>query len=61
MSVFIGGLISITLFYILILFVGIWAGKKQKSTESNPDTEELMLAGRNIGLLVGAFTMTGLI
>jgi len=41
--------------------VGIWAGKKQKSTESNPDTEELMLAGRNIGLLVGVFTMTGLI
>ena len=61
MSVFIGGLISIALFYILILFVGIWAGKKQKSTESNPDTEELMLAGRNIGLLVGVFTMTGLI
>ena len=61
MSVFIGGLISIALFYILILFVGIWGGKKQKSTESNPDTEELMLAGRNIGLLVGVFTMTGLI
>ena len=61
MSVFIGGLISITLFYVVILFVGIWAGKKQKSTESNPDTEELMLAGRNIGLLVGVFTMTGLI
>jgi solute carrier family 5 (high affinity choline transporter), member 7 len=61
MSVFIGGLISIILFYIIILFVGIWAGKKQKSTETNPDTEELMLAGRNIGLLVGVFTMTGLI
>jgi high affinity choline transporter 7 len=59
MSVFIGGIISIIIFYILILAVGIWAGKKQKSTEKNPDTEEIMLAGRNIGLFVGIFTMTG--
>jgi high affinity choline transporter 7 len=59
MAVFIGGLISILVFYALILAVGIWAGKKQKSTEKNPDTEEIMLAGRNIGLIVGIFTMTG--
>ena len=59
MSVFVGGLISIIIFYVLILGVGIWAGKKQKSTEKNPDTEEIMLAGRNIGLIVGIFTMTG--
>ena len=59
MSVFIGGLISIIVFYALILGVGIWAGRKQKSTEKEPDTEEIMLAGRNIGLVVGIFTMTG--
>ena len=59
MSIFIGGIISIIIFYILILAVGIWAGKKQKSTEKNPDTEEIMLAGRNIGIIVGVFTMTG--
>lgn len=59
MTLFIGGIISVIIFYILILAVGIWAGKKQTSTESNPDTEEIMLAGRNIGLLVGIFTMTG--
>ena len=59
MSVFIGGLISIIVFYVIILGVGIWAGRKQKSTEKNPDTEEVMLAGRNIGLIVGIFTMTG--
>ncbi|CAF0796973.1 unnamed protein product [Brachionus calyciflorus] len=58
MSVFVGGLISVIIFYLLILAVGIWAGKKQKSTEKNPDTEEIMLAGRNIGLIVGIFTMT---
>ena len=60
MSVLIGGAISIVIFYILILAVGIWAGRKQKSTEKNPDTEEIMLAGRNIGTIVGIFTMTGL-
>jgi high affinity choline transporter 7 len=58
MVVHIGGLVSIIIFYILILLVGIWAGRKQKSSEKSPDTEEIMLAGRNIGLLVGIFTMT---
>ena len=58
MVVHIGGLVSIIIFYVLILIVGIWAGRKQKSTEKSPDTEEIMLAGRNIGLLVGIFTMT---
>ncbi len=59
MAVFVGGLISIIIFYVMILAVGIWAGRKQKSTEKDPDTEEIMLAGRNIGLIVGIFTMTG--
>jgi solute carrier family 5 (high affinity choline transporter), member 7 len=58
MTINILGIIAIVVFYLLILFVGIWAGRKQKCTESNPDTEEIMLAGRNIGLLVGIFTMT---
>lgn len=58
MTVHIGGLVAVVFFYILILLVGIWAGRKQKSTEKSPDTEEIMLAGRNIGLLVGIFTMT---
>jgi high affinity choline transporter 7 len=58
-DVFIAGLVSMIVFYLLILSVGIWAGRKQKSTEKNPDTEELMLAGRSIGLIVGIFTMTG--
>lgn len=53
-----GGLVAVIVFYVLILLVGIWAGRKQKSSEKSPDTEEIMLAGRNIGLLVGIFTMT---
>ena len=58
MVVHLGGLAAIIVFYILILFVGIWAGRKQKSSEKSPDSEEVMLAGRNIGVLVGIFTMT---
>lgn len=53
----IAGVISIILFYILILAVGIWAGRKKEA--GNDSEEEVMLAGRNIGLFVGIFTMTG--
>ncbi|KAK2720359.1 high-affinity choline transporter 1-like [Artemia franciscana] len=52
----IGGIISIIFFYLLILFVGIWAGRKRES--GSESEEEVMLAGRNIGLFVGIFTMT---
>lgn len=63
MTVNIAGVISVILFYILILMVGIWAGRKQKKITEDGDeteTEEVMLAGRNIGLFVGIFTMTGM-
>lgn len=59
------GVISVILFYIVILLVGIWAGRKKKTAtiededNENFETEEVMLAGRNIGLFVGIFTMTG--
>jgi high affinity choline transporter 7 len=53
---FIGGVISIILFYVLILGVGMWAGRKKES--GNDSEEEVMLAGRNIGMFVGIFTMT---
>lgn len=49
------GIVSIVFFYLIILAVGIWAGKKAKGST---DSEEVMLAGRNIGMLVGVFTMT---
>lgn len=53
----IAGVVSIILFYILILAVGIWAGRKKEA--GNDTEEEVMLAGRSIGLFVGIFTMTG--
>ncbi|KAF7281571.1 choline transporter [Rhynchophorus ferrugineus] len=52
----IAGVLSIIIFYIFILVVGIWAARK-KETGNNTE-EEVMLAGRNIGLFVGIFTMT---
>lgn len=54
----IAGVVSIVLFYILILAVGIWAGRKKEA--GNDSEEEVMLAGRSIGLFVGIFTMTGM-
>lgn len=53
----IAGVISIILFYVLILAVGIWAARKKPP--GNDSEEEVMLAGRSIGLFVGIFTMTG--
>src|SRR5258708_4059686 len=61
MTVNIAGVCSVVIFYIMILAVGIWAGGKKKTLHGegkNLETEEVMLAGRNIGLYVGIFTMT---
>ncbi|XP_029840897.1 high-affinity choline transporter 1 isoform X1 [Ixodes scapularis] len=59
MAINIPGIVSVILFYIVILAVGIWAGRKSKKTGSEPgDADEVMLAGRNIGIFVGIFTMT---
>ncbi len=53
----ISGLISIILFYLIVLAIGIWAGWKQRKVQSQEDQETVMLAGRNIGLFVGVLTM----
>jgi high affinity choline transporter 7 len=53
MAVFVWGLVGIVVFYIVMLGVGIWAGTKQKSQSE----EEVMLAGRNLGTVVGVLTL----
>ncbi|KAJ8318595.1 hypothetical protein KUTeg_003686 [Tegillarca granosa] len=58
MAVHIPGLIAIVLFYVAILVVGLWAARKAKQKGEEADSENVMLAGRNIGLVVGIFTMT---
>ena len=51
---------GIIFFYGLILLVGIYATKRSKKFRrmSMDLAQDTMVAGRNIGLLVGVFTMT---
>ncbi|KAL1480928.1 hypothetical protein MTO96_050629 [Rhipicephalus appendiculatus] len=64
MAINIPGLLSIIFFYVIILGVGIWAGRKTNAPRrgtlsvSVGEQSNIMLAGRNIGLFVGVFTMT---
>lgn len=60
MAFHVEGLIAIILFYLAILFVGIWAAWRTKNSRGDGDPREgIFVGGRDIGLLVGAFTMTG--
>lgn len=57
------GLISIIIFYLAILGIGIFAAWKKnkntkKATSTEEETNEVILAGRNIGMFIGCFTMT---
>ncbi|KAB5576707.1 hypothetical protein PHYPO_G00201530 [Pangasianodon hypophthalmus] len=61
MAIHVEGLVAIALFYLLILFVGIWAAWKNKNSGvgySTDQSESIMVGGRDIGLFVGGFTMT---
>ncbi|KAK7168485.1 hypothetical protein R3I93_004710 [Phoxinus phoxinus] len=62
MAIHVDGLLAIILFYLLILAVGIWAAWKNKNSGISAGTdrsESIMVGGRDIGLFVGGFTMTG--
>lgn len=60
MTIHVEGLVAIVIFYVLILFVGIWAAWKNKNSGEGGDrSESIMVGGRDIGLFVGGFTMTG--
>ncbi|XP_018422527.1 PREDICTED: high affinity choline transporter 1 [Nanorana parkeri] len=59
MAFHVEGLIAIILFYLAILSVGIWAAWRTKNLRGDGDPREgIIVGGRDIGLLVGAFTMT---
>lgn len=62
MALHVEGLVAIVIFYIVILLVGIWAAWKNKKAgvmEGIDRSETIMVGGRDIGLFVGGFTMTG--
>ncbi|XP_029386688.1 high-affinity choline transporter 1-like [Echeneis naucrates] len=61
MTIHAEGLVAIVVFYLLILFVGIWAAWKNKNSgvgDGGDRSESIMVGGRDIGLFVGGFTMT---
>jgi len=51
------GLVGVIVFYVVILVIGVIASWRSKSWKSE-NSEDVMIAGRNIGLFVGVFTMT---
>ena len=59
------GLISVIVFYLAVLAVGLWAGWKQRKerremeARGEGDQSVTILAGRNIGPFVGVLTMGG--
>ncbi|CAL4106009.1 unnamed protein product, partial [Meganyctiphanes norvegica] len=56
MDVNVPGLVSIIVFYLAILGVGLWAAWRRRGQGGTAD--EVMLAGRDIGAFVGVLTMT---
>ncbi|XP_056019601.1 high-affinity choline transporter 1-like isoform X2 [Ostrea edulis] len=55
MVVNVPGLISVIIFYFVILVIGLWAARR---TKGETNSENVMLAGRDIGAFVGVFTTT---
>ena len=63
MEMNIPGLVAIIIFYLIILAIGIYAARRQKkklNSLSDGEFDVAVLAGRDIGLCVGCFTMTGM-
>uniref|UniRef100_A0A4W3JMS7 High-affinity choline transporter 1-like n=1 Tax=Callorhinchus milii TaxID=7868 RepID=A0A4W3JMS7_CALMI len=61
MSVNIAGVVSVAIFYLLILAVGIFAAKKASKIEGACEgnrTEMAMIAGRKMGIVLGILTTT---
>jgi len=54
-DIWVGGLSAIIVFYLVILVVGAWAGWTRRGKEITQ--EQVMLAGRDLGLFVGVLTM----
>lgn len=62
MAVDVPGLVSVIVFYVCILAIGVWGSRKSKKVEkkcSGSKSEVAIIGGRNINILVGIFTMTG--
>lgn len=45
------GLVAVLVFYVVMLVIGIVAGRKELSNKAKASTSDTMLAGRNIGMV----------
>ena len=63
MTINIPGLVSIIVFYLLILAIGLYGAwkKRQKGKKSQNENERAMVGERDFGLFVLGFTMTGIV
>jgi len=59
MTVNVVGLASLIVFYLLILAIGVGAAWYKRKRVENEKSETNMVAGRDISILLGCFTMTG--
>lgn len=51
----VSGVVGVAVFYVVVMAVGIWAGNKQQGHSE----ESVILAGRQLGFVVGTFTLIG--
>ncbi|XP_013391333.1 high-affinity choline transporter 1 [Lingula anatina] len=58
MALHVWGLVAIIIFYILIFILGIWAARRNKKRGKEEKSEDILLAGRNIGPYLGICTLT---
>ncbi|XP_062575290.1 high-affinity choline transporter 1-like [Saccostrea cucullata] len=61
MAINVLGLVVLLVFYLIIIIVGILAGKLKKKPDGVSRMEEAVVAGRDINVIVGIFTMTATI
>lgn len=59
MSVDVLGLVVLLVFYLVIIVVGILAARFKRKRNGSSRMEEAIVAGRDINVVVGIFTMTG--
>ncbi|XP_069748597.1 high affinity choline transporter 1-like [Narcine bancroftii] len=61
MAVNVAGILSMAVFYLFILVVGIWAAKRAQKVERTyvgDQSEMVIIAGRKIGIILGILTTT---
>lgn len=59
MAVNVLGLVVLLVFYLVIIVVGILAARFKRKRNGSSRMEEAIVAGRDINVVVGIFTMTG--